>query len=93
VPDPGLITRTCEAALSKARAQDVLYFFDGLSQNLRARRALRDFFEANYDTGACAGLPLVARWRELTRARGTDSRPLRKPNHDHVLCGDGLRRI
>ncbi|KAI0029430.1 peptidase family M1-domain-containing protein [Vararia minispora EC-137] len=48
--DSKLLDRTFDAALNKARAQDVLYFFSGLSQNIDARRPLRDFFEKNYDT-------------------------------------------
>jgi hypothetical protein len=77
---PALITRTSEAALSKARAQDVLYFFGVLSQNFCVRRALRDFFEVNYDTGACAfggkeaRAGVGARYRFTTASR-TQSRP------------------
>lgn len=36
--------------LSSVRNQDVLYFFRYFASNSKARYALREFFENNYDT-------------------------------------------
>lgn len=48
--DPELIERTLGLIATKSRNQDVIYFFWGLSSNLKARLPLRDYFEKEYDT-------------------------------------------
>lgn len=47
--DPELMQETFQFILSKARDQDVIYFFRGLSVNSKARRPLVHFFKDEYD--------------------------------------------
>lgn len=47
-PNLKLIDETLEYIMTKARDQDVVYFFTGLSQN-KDRRILVEFFKKNYD--------------------------------------------
>jgi len=46
--DPKLIDETLEYIMTKARDQDLLYFFSGLSQN-KDHRVVGRFFKQNYD--------------------------------------------
>ncbi|KAH9981908.1 leucyl aminopeptidase [Russula compacta] len=48
--DPALQERTFKMILSSVRNQDVLYFFRYFASNSKARYALREFFENNYDS-------------------------------------------
>lgn len=47
--DPKLINETLEYIMTKARDQDVLYFFAGLGRNALDRRIVVEFFKNNYD--------------------------------------------
>ncbi|TFY80729.1 hypothetical protein EWM64_g3287 [Hericium alpestre] len=47
--DPALIQQTLDFTMTKARDQDVIYFFSGLASNFKARRTALDFFEKKYD--------------------------------------------
>ncbi|KAI3616148.1 leucyl aminopeptidase [Moniliophthora roreri] len=49
VQDPELIQETFQYMLEGARVRDVLNFFRGLSQNIKARRRLVEIFTENYD--------------------------------------------
>jgi aminopeptidase 2 len=46
--DPKLIDKTLEYIMTKARDQDLPYFFSGLSQN-KDHRIVGKFFKQNYD--------------------------------------------
>jgi aminopeptidase 2 len=48
--DPGLMQETFDFMLSKARDQDLIYFFSGLKANPKARRPLAKFFKDNFET-------------------------------------------
>jgi hypothetical protein len=48
-PDPKLIDETLEYILTKARDQDVVYFFGGLNKNSKDHRIVVEFFKKNYD--------------------------------------------
>lgn len=50
VEDPELIKETFKFISTKARDQDVVYFFRGLSGNPKARRLLAQYFKEEYDT-------------------------------------------
>lgn len=47
--DPELLQETFNFLSNKARDQDLLYFFRGISINFRGRRLLTKYFEDNYD--------------------------------------------
>jgi aminopeptidase 2 len=47
--DPELMQETFQFILSRARDQDVVYFFRGLSANHKTRRPLVQFFKQEYD--------------------------------------------
>ena len=47
--DPKLIYETLEYIMTRARDQDVLYFFAGLGRNTLDRRIVVEFFKNNYD--------------------------------------------
>ncbi|KAJ6623433.1 leucyl aminopeptidase [Mycena sp. CBHHK59/15] len=47
--DPALLDETFSYILTKARDQDIIYFFRGLQSSVIARRALPSFFKRNYD--------------------------------------------
>ncbi|KAH0584288.1 hypothetical protein H2248_009835 [Termitomyces sp. 'cryptogamus'] len=48
--DPELLKETLKFISTKARDQDVVYFFRGLSGNPKARRLLAQYFKEEYDT-------------------------------------------
>ncbi|THH11180.1 hypothetical protein EW146_g8133 [Bondarzewia mesenterica] len=48
-PDPMLQEETMKFIMTKARDQDVVYFFTGLAANFKARKPLVQFFQDNYD--------------------------------------------
>jgi len=48
--DPALQERTFNLIQSRVRNQDVIYFFRGFAVNVKAIKALREFFEGNYNT-------------------------------------------
>ncbi|KAF5386636.1 hypothetical protein D9615_001831 [Tricholomella constricta] len=48
--DPELLKETCKFISTKARDQDVVYFFRGLGINTKARRQLAQYFKEEYDT-------------------------------------------
>ncbi|KAG6885073.1 hypothetical protein C0993_006152 [Termitomyces sp. T159_Od127] len=50
VEDPELVKETFGFISTKARDQDVVYFFRGLSGNPKARRLLAQYFKDEYDT-------------------------------------------
>lgn len=58
--DSVLIKETFDYILNKSRDQDIMYYFRGLQLNFKARRALGDFFKANYETVRCwaSNMPL-----------------------------------
>ncbi|KAF9463935.1 leucyl aminopeptidase [Collybia nuda] len=47
--DPELLKQTLDFIIHKSRDQDLIYFFLGLSSNLKTRRLLFQFFKDNYD--------------------------------------------
>jgi aminopeptidase 2 len=47
--DPGLMQETFQFILSKAKDQDVVHFFQGLSSNFKTRRLLVRFFKDEYN--------------------------------------------
>lgn len=48
--DPGLLKRTLDFIKTKARDQDIIYYFRGLSFfNLKMRKALVDYFKDQYE--------------------------------------------
>ncbi|KAI0318713.1 peptidase family M1-domain-containing protein [Amylostereum chailletii] len=47
--DKALLEETTDVILTKARNQDIVGFFKGLSSNVEARRMLPNYFEQNYD--------------------------------------------
>ncbi|KAF9533369.1 leucyl aminopeptidase [Crepidotus variabilis] len=47
--DEDLIKETLEFIGKKARDQDIVLFFSGLGSNFKARRALTEYFQKNYD--------------------------------------------
>ena len=47
--DPELLKETFKFISTKARDQDVVYFFRGLSGNPKARRLLAQYFKEEYD--------------------------------------------
>jgi len=47
--DPALLERTFNLIQSRVRNQDVIYFFRGFAVNVKAIKALREFFEGNYN--------------------------------------------
>ena len=52
--DPALQERTFKLIQTSVRNQDLISFFRGFSMNPKAINALREFFEANYNSvGAC----------------------------------------
>lgn len=48
--DPELLKRTFEFIKTKARDQDIVYYFRGLSVNTKMRHALVDYFKTEYET-------------------------------------------
>jgi len=48
--DPALQARTFDMVLSSVRNQDLISFFRGFCVNTHVLYALREFFEANYDS-------------------------------------------
>ena len=48
--DTRLMEEVFQYILTKARDQDVVYFFMGLRSNYKARRLLAQFFKDQYDT-------------------------------------------
>jgi len=48
--DPELLNETFKFIAAKARDQDVMYFFSGLSANRKARRPLVQYLKDEYDT-------------------------------------------
>jgi len=55
--DEGLANETLKFIETKARDQDVFYFFMGLAVNFKARRLLTKYFQENYD--AVSGYSLI----------------------------------
>ncbi|PPR03973.1 hypothetical protein CVT26_001080 [Gymnopilus dilepis] len=51
--DPALLTRTFDFISTRAREQDIIYFFRALSSNNKARRRLNEYFQDRYDIGHC----------------------------------------
>ncbi|CED82191.1 Puromycin-sensitive aminopeptidase and related aminopeptidases [Phaffia rhodozyma] len=47
--DNALLGRTFSMLITEVKDQDVLFFFMGLAQNTKSRRALVDYFQTNYD--------------------------------------------
>ncbi len=47
--DEELANETLKFVETKARDQDVFYFFMGLAVNFKARRLLTKYFQENYD--------------------------------------------
>jgi hypothetical protein len=54
--DPELMKETFQFILNRARDQDVVYFFRGLSVNSTARRPVFEFFKNEYDKVSLGGL-------------------------------------
>jgi aminopeptidase 2 len=52
--DPKLLEETLQYVLTEVRDQDVVYFFQGLESNYKARRLLAQFFKDHYDTVNCS---------------------------------------
>ena len=48
--DMELAKATLEFIGTKARDQDVMYFFTGLGSNFKMRRSLTEYFQQNYET-------------------------------------------
>lgn len=48
-PDRKLIDETLEYIMTKARDQDVIYYYRSLATNPKARRIAAEFFKENYD--------------------------------------------
>ena len=48
-PNRKLIDETFEYIMTKARDQDVIYYYGGLGNNSKARRLAAEFFKENYD--------------------------------------------
>lgn len=48
-PDRRLIDETFEYIMTKARDQDVIYYYGGLGNNPKARKLVAEFFKDNYD--------------------------------------------
>ena len=48
-PDRNLIDETFEYIMTKARDQDVIYYYRGLGDNPKARKLAAEFFKENYD--------------------------------------------
>lgn len=61
--DPELLKRTFQTILTGSRDQDTIYFFRGLTSNVKARRAVAEFFKAEYETvcGSFRVIPLAKR--------------------------------
>ncbi len=47
--DPELLKRTFDFIKTNARDQDIIYYFRGLSVNLKMRKALVDYFKDQYE--------------------------------------------
>lgn len=47
--NPELLKETFEFIRTKSRDQDIIYYFRGLSLNIKMRRALVDYFKDQYE--------------------------------------------